>query len=85
MRPRRVVLAVTSVVLAVLFVAPIRSYRDAEGHLARAKAQLAAASAQDREAASQLQHAGTRQATIEQARMLGYVFPGETPFVVIKP
>jgi cell division protein FtsB len=85
MRPRRVILAATAVLLAVLFIAPIRSYRNAQTHLHRAQVQLATAQAQQRHLAHQLQEAGTRHAVVEQARMLGYVFPGETPYVVVSP
>ena len=85
MRPRRVILAITAVVLAVLFIAPIRSYRSAQAHLRRAEIQLQAAEGQSHRLTRDLQDAGTRHALVEQARMLGYVFPGETPYVVVGP
>jgi cell division protein FtsB len=85
MRPRRVILIATAILVAVLFISPIRSYQEAQSHLARAKSQLAAAQADNARLVAQLARAGTRGALVEQARALGYVFPGETPYSVVTP
>ena len=85
MRLRRAITLGTALLLAVLFIAPIRSYRSAQQHLSHAQAQIAAAVAQRDALTRQLQDANTRHAMVEQARALGYVFPGETPYVVLAP
>ncbi len=82
---RRLITLGTALLLAVLFIAPIRSYSSAQEHLSRAKAQLAIAVDQRDTLTRQLQDATTRHSMIEQARTIGYVFPGETPYVVLTP
>ena len=85
MRPRRAITLATALLLAILFIAPIRSYRSAQQHLAHARAQLTSAVRERSLLSRQIEEAGTRHAMVEQARALGYVFPGETPFVVVAP
>ena len=85
MRPRRAILTITAIVLVVLFVAPIRSYRAAQEHLVRARSELARAKSEERQLARALDRSGSREALVQQARALGYVFPGETAYVVVTP
>jgi cell division protein FtsB len=82
---RRVVAALIIVGFGFLFVAPLQSYQSAQGHLARARTLLASVQAQNTALTAQLRDAQSRGALITQARALGYIFPGETPYVVIGP
>jgi cell division protein FtsB len=70
---------------ALLFIAPLQSYQKAQAHLARARAQMTSVQQQNAALLAQLHDAGSRGAMIAQARALGYVFPGETPYVVVGP
>lgn len=83
MRPRRVILAITAVVLAILFIQPIQAYRNATDHHRRAETDLARATT-DRDAlARRVAESDTRGALVAEARSLGFVFRGETPFIVV--
>ena len=83
MRPRRVILAVTAVALAVLFIQPIRAYRAAEDHHRRAEISLARAQEDHAALARRVAESGTRAAMAAEARSLGFVFRGETPYIVV--
>ena len=83
MRPRRVILAITAVVLAVLFIQPIRAYRAAQDHHRRAEAALARANADHADLARRVADSDTRAAMVAEARSLGFVFRGETPYIVV--
>jgi hypothetical protein len=82
MRPRRIVLVVTAIILAILFIQPVRAYRDANAHLRTARAQLANARADRERLGRDLAMAGTPGALLREARRLGYIYPGETPYVI---
>ena len=83
MRPRRAILAVLAVVLGVLFIQPIQSYRAAQDHLRRAQADLASAREQRDELSQRMTKADTRGALVAEARSLGFVFRGETPITIV--
>lgn len=85
MRLRRLLALVAVVLLAALFVAPVRSYRSAQDRLDRARQELAAAQAGRAELERRRNALGTRQALIREARTRHYVFPGETPYAVELP
>jgi hypothetical protein len=85
MRPRRIVLALTAVVLAILFVQPVRAYRNAHAHLRTAQAQLAGVRTEHDRLQRELAAAGTPGALVREARRLGYIYPGETPWVIAQP
>ncbi len=70
------------VVLAVLFVQPIRAYRSAQEELERAKVELREARAFKQRAVEERDALGTREMLVREARRRGYIFPGETPFSV---
>jgi cell division protein FtsB len=74
-----------AVVLGVLFIQPIQSYRAAQDHLQRAQAELAAARAQRDELSRRLAEADTHGALVAEARSLGFVFRGETPYTIVTP
>ncbi len=71
------------VLLALLLAAPVRSHRAATERLAKARVELSAAAAERAEAQRQMDRAGTKAAMIEQAREYGYVFRGETPWLLV--
>ena len=83
MRPRRVILAVTAVVLAVLFIQPIQAYRAAQDHHRRAEIALAGVRAEHDDLARRAAESDTRGALVAEARSLGFVFRGETPYIVV--
>jgi hypothetical protein len=85
MRPRRIVLAVTATLLVILFVQPVRAYRNAHAHLHTAQGQLANARAEHDRLTRDLAFAGTPGALLREARRLGYIYPGETPWVITQP
>lgn len=70
------------VVLAVLFVQPIRAYRSAQEELERAKVELREAREFKQRAVEERDALGTREMLVREARRRGYIFPGETPFSV---
>ncbi|MGI9187076.1 MAG: septum formation initiator family protein, partial [Gaiellales bacterium] len=70
------------VVLAILFVQPIRAYRSAQAELAGARSQLAEARVAKERAIKERDALGTREMLVREARRRGYIFPGETPFSV---
>jgi len=70
------------VILAILFVQPIRAYRTAQAELATARTQLADARAAKERAIHERDALGTREMLVREARRRGYIFPGETPFSV---
>ena len=77
------ILAVTAVVLAVLFIQPIRSYRAAQDHHRRAEVALARAHVEHDDLARRAAESDTRGALVAEARSLGFVFRGETPYIVV--
>ena len=85
MRLRRLLALVAVVVLAGLFVAPVRSYRSAQDRLGDARRELTAAQATRTELERRRDDLGTRRALIREARTRHYVFPGETPYAVELP
>jgi hypothetical protein len=78
-----VILAVTAVVLAVLFIQPIQAYRAAQDHHGRAETELARARADHDDLARRAAESDTRGALVAEARSLGFVFRGETPYIVV--
>jgi len=70
------------VVLAVLFVQPIRAYRSAQEELDRARVHLREAREVKQRAVEERDALGTREMLVREARRRGYIFPGETPFSV---
>jgi Septum formation initiator len=78
-----VILAITAVALAVLFIQPVRAYRAAQDHHRRAEASLARAKTDHAALARRVAESDTRAAMVAEARSLGFVFRGETPFIVV--
>ena len=74
----------TAVVLAVLFIQPIRAYRAAQDHHRRAEV-VAGPRATPNTTISPVVSAesDTRGALVAEARSLGFVFRGETPYIVV--
>ncbi len=70
------------VILAILFVQPIRAYRTAQAELTSARTQLAEARMAKERAIKARDALGTREMLVREARRRGYIFPGETPFSV---
>ena len=85
MTPRRIVLLVLLVALGALFIQPVRGYRDSQDGLARARADLVRAQAEQDGLKRELQALDTKAALVAEAREQGYVFPGETPYAVAGP
>jgi type II secretory pathway pseudopilin PulG len=79
---RRIIVIGIVVVLAVLFVQPIRAYRSAQEELDRARVQLREAREVKQRAVEERDALGTREMLVREARRRGYIFPGETPFSV---
>ncbi len=75
-------LIVVVVILAVLFVQPIRAYRSATAELATARTQLQESRAAKARAIAEREALGTRAVLVREARRRGYIFPGETPFSI---
>ncbi len=73
----------TAVVLAVLFIQPIQAYRAAQDHHRRAELALARVKAEHDDLARRTAESDTRGALVAEARSLGFVFRGETPFIVV--
>ncbi len=85
MRLRRLIALVVVLVLAGLFVAPVRSYRSAQDRLAAARHELVAAEHVRADLERRREELGTRRALVREARIRHYVFPGETPYAVELP
>ncbi|MBM3680092.1 MAG: hypothetical protein FJW81_01985 [Actinobacteria bacterium] len=79
---RRLIVIGIVVLLAVLFVQPIRGYRAAQEELDRARVQLREAREAKQRAVEERDALGTREMLVREARRRGYIFPGETPFSV---
>lgn len=79
---RKLLLIGVVVILAILFVQPIRTYRSAQTELSTAREQLADARAAKERAIDERDALGTREMLVREARRRGYIFPGETPFSV---
>ncbi len=75
----------TAVVLAVLFIQPIQAYRAASDHHRRAELALVRVKSEHDDLARRAAESGTRGALVAEARSLGFVFRGETPFIVVTP
>jgi cell division protein FtsB len=84
-RVRRLVLLAVCVLLAGLFVAPVRAYRSSQEHLAGSHAELRAAQVERDRLLARKAELATRPALVREARRQGYIFPGETPFAVEAP
>jgi cell division protein FtsB len=84
-RLRRLIALVAVLVLAGLFVAPVRSYRSAQDRLADARRELTTAQTARMELERRREELGTRAALVREARSRHYVFPGETPYAVELP
>ena len=85
MRLRRLIVLLTVLALAGLFVAPVRSYRAAQDRLAEARRELVTAQTARAELERRRDELGTRAALVREARSRHYVFPGETPYEVELP
>ena len=79
---RKLIIIGVVVLLAVLFVQPIRAYRAAQSELTTAREQLDSARAIKERAVKERDALGTREMLVREARRRGYIFPGETPFSV---
>jgi cell division protein FtsB len=78
-------LAVGAVVLVgLLYARPLRSYIDTKRDLARRAADVRALKAERRELQHRLAESATAESLLRQARVLGYVRPGERLFVIPK-
>ena len=73
----------TAVVLAVLFIQPIQAYRAASDHHRRAELALVRVKSEHDDLARRAAESGTRGALVAEARSLGFVFRGETPYIVV--
>jgi cell division protein FtsB len=70
------------VLVAFLYVRPLRSYIDTKHELAGRAADVQALKAEKRELQHKLAQSSTGEALVEQARTLGYVRPGERLYIV---
>ncbi len=77
---KKLILIGIVIVVAVLFVQPIRTYRSAQTELTTARAQLESARALKQRVVKERDALGTREMLVREARRRGYIFPGETPF-----
>ncbi len=79
---RRLVAIAAIGLLCLLAIQPVRAYRDAQGRLEGARAQLVEARTDHARLAKDRRRADSPAALEREARRLGYVRRGETPFVV---
>jgi cell division protein FtsB len=70
------------VLVAFLYVRPLRSYVDTKRELSGRAADVQALKAEKRELQHKLAQSSTGEALVEQARRLGYVRPGERLYIV---
>ena len=70
------------VLVAFLYVRPLRSYVDTKRELTGRSADVQALKAEKRELQHKLAQSSTGEALVEQARRLGYVQPGERLYIV---
>jgi cell division protein FtsB len=78
-------LAVGAIVLVgLLYARPLQSYIDTKRDLARRATDVRTLKAERRELKHRLAESATREALLRQARVLGYVRPGERLFVIPK-
>lgn len=77
---RKLLLLGIVVVVAVLFVQPVRAYLGAQQDLTATTAQLEEAKAAKAAMLERRDTLGTRAALVQEARRRGYIFPGETPY-----
>lgn len=70
------------VLVAFLYVRPLRSYVDTKRELTGRSADVQALKAEKRELQHKLAQSSTGEALVEQARRLGYVRPGERLYIV---
>jgi cell division protein FtsB len=70
------------VLVAFLYVRPLRSYVDTKRELTGRSADVQALKAEKRELQHRLAQSSTGEALVEQARRLGYVRPGERLYIV---
>jgi hypothetical protein len=77
---RKAIVIGVVVLLAVLFVQPIRAYRSAQAELESARQELREARVAKERAVEERDALGTREMLVREARRRGYIFPGETPF-----
>jgi cell division protein FtsB len=70
------------VLVAFLYVRPLRSYIDTKHELTGRAADVQALKAEKRELQHRLAQSSTSEALVEQARRLGYVRPGERLYIV---
>lgn len=70
------------VLVGLLYARPLSSYVGTKHDLARRAADVQALKAEKRELQHRLAQSSTGEALVEQARMLGYVRPGEHLYIV---
>lgn len=70
------------VLVAFLYVRPLRSYLDTKHELAGRAADVQALKAEKRRLQHRLAQSSTGEALVDQARLLGYVRPGERLYIV---
>jgi cell division protein FtsB len=87
-RPSRSALALRWIGILVLlavalaYVQPLRSYRDAQAEVAAGRAEVAGLERANAALEKRIEEAGTPEFVVREARRLGFVKPGERLFIV---
>jgi cell division protein FtsB len=81
-RAKRLVVLVAAVLVAVLYVGPVRSYLDAKASETQARTDVTRLRAEQARLEATLSSLHSKAAVIALARESGWIFPGETPYVI---
>jgi cell division protein FtsB len=81
-RAKRLVVLVAALLVAVLYVGPVRSYLDAKAAETQARSDVARLRADQARLQATLRSLHSKAAVIALARESGWIFPGETPYVI---
>jgi cell division protein FtsB len=81
-RAKRLAVLVAAVLVAVLYIGPVRSYLDARAAETQARSDVARLRAQQARLQATLHSLHSNAAVIALARESGWIFPGETPYVI---
>jgi cell division protein FtsB len=81
-RAKRFAALVAGLLVLALYVGPVRSYLSAKQATREARADVQRLRAQHRGLTRRLKTARSDAAVIAEARQIGFIYPGETPYVV---
>jgi cell division protein FtsB len=81
-RAKRLVVLVAAVLVAVLYAGPVRSYLDARAAETQARSDVTRLRAEQARLQTTLRSLHSNAAVIALARESGWIFPGETPYVI---